>query len=154
MRYLACSRALPTVVALLAIAAIALPASAEARVSRGAHAVVWSGAAVVQRAAAQPKPPSGSRGSGSPSGTKATVACKRLQATHVRCTMTIKGGAGITGTLTMRITRGNLLVALGRGSVTRGKATLIMHVLHRMTPGRYTVAMVVTVNTTRVVQLR
>jgi len=123
LRYLTCSRALPTVLAVLAIAAFAQPAL-------------------------------GSTGSGSPFGTKATVACKRLQATHVRCTMTIKGGAGISGTVTMRITRGNLLVALGRGSVTRGKATLIMHVLHRMTPGRYTVAMVVTVNTTRVVQLR
>ena len=123
MRYLTCSRALPTVLAVLAIAAFAQPAL-------------------------------GSTGSGSPSGTKATVACKRLQATHVRCTMTIKGGAGISGTVTMRITRGKLLMALGHGTVTRGKATLLMHMLHRMTPGRYTVAMVLTANTTKVLQLR
>lgn len=155
MRYVVCSRALPTVVALLAIAAVALPASAEARVSWGARVVAASGASIVRgNVAAQPKPPSGPTGSGSPSGTKATVACKRLQAMHLRCTMTIKGGAGISGTLTMRITRGNLLVALGRGRVTRGKATLMMRVLHRMTPGRYTVAMVVTVNATMVLQLR
>jgi hypothetical protein len=122
LRYLTRS-AVPMVVALLAIAAFAQPAS-------------------------------GSTGSGSPSGTKATVACKRLQASHVRCTMTIKDGAGISGTVTMRITRGNLLMASGQGSITGGKATLIMRVLHRMTPGQYTVAMVVTVNTTTVLQLR
>ena len=68
--------------------------------------------------------------------------------------MTIKGGAGISGTVTMRVTRGNMLIALGHGSVTGGRATLIMRVLHRMTPGQYTVAMVVTVNTTTVLQLR
>jgi hypothetical protein len=68
--------------------------------------------------------------------------------------MAIKGGAGISGSLTMRITRGKLLMALGRGTVTHGNATLTMRVLHRMTPGRYTVSMVVTVRATMVLQLR
>jgi len=68
--------------------------------------------------------------------------------------MTMKGGAGISGTVSRRITRGTLPVALGRGRVTGGKATLTMHVLHRMTPGRYTVAMVVAVNTTTVLSLK
>jgi hypothetical protein len=68
--------------------------------------------------------------------------------------MTIKGGAGISGAVTMRLARGTLLVALGHGRVKRGKATLTMRVLHRMTPGRYTVKMVLTVDVTRVLQLR
>jgi hypothetical protein len=50
----------------------------------------------------------------------------------------------------MRIMRGKLVVALGHGRVTRGKATLTMRVLHQMTPGQYTVAMVVTLNATQV----
>jgi len=126
------SRALPIVLACLAIAVLAPPASA--------------------KAASQPSP--GSTGSGSRSGTNASVACKRLHAGHIRCTMTIKGGAGISGTVRMRLARGTLLVALGQGRVTRGKATLTMRVLHRMTPGRYTVKMVLTVNVTRVLRLR
>jgi hypothetical protein len=54
----------------------------------------------------------------------------------------------------MRITRGKLVVALGHGRVTRGKATLTMRVLHRMMPGQYTVAMVVTLNARKVLRLR
>jgi hypothetical protein len=67
--------------------------------------------------------------------------------------MTVKGGSGLSGTVTMRITRGKLVVALGYGSVTRGEATLTMRVLHRMTPGRYAVAMVVTLKATQVVRI-
>jgi hypothetical protein len=88
------------------------------------------------------------------SGTKTTVACKRLHPNHIRCTMTIKGGARISGTVRMRITRGTLFVASGRGRVSSGKATLTMCVLHRMTPGSYTVTMVVTINATMVLRLR
>jgi hypothetical protein len=96
----------------------------------------------------------GSAGTRSPAGTAETVACKRLDPDHVRCRMTINGGAGISGTVRMRITRGVLLVAFGQGHVTRGKATLIMRLLHRMTPARYTVTMVVTINATRVLRVR
>jgi hypothetical protein len=53
----------------------------------------------------------------------------------------------------MRITRGKLVVAVGHGRVTRGEATLTMRVLHRMTPGQYTVAMVLTLNATQVVRI-
>jgi hypothetical protein len=53
----------------------------------------------------------------------------------------------------MRITRGKLVVALGRGRVIRGEATLTMRVLHQMTPGQYTVVMVVTLNATQVVRI-
>jgi hypothetical protein len=67
--------------------------------------------------------------------------------------MTLKGGGGLSGTVTMRITRGKLVVALGHGRVTDGKATLTMRVLQRMTPGRYTVEMVVTLNARRVLSL-
>jgi hypothetical protein len=89
----------------------------------------------------------------SPSGTNATVSCARLHPGQIRCVMTVQGGAGLSGTVTMRITRGKLVVALGRGRVTRGKATLVMRVLHRMTPGQYTVAMVVTLNARRVLSI-
>jgi hypothetical protein len=126
------SRALP--LACLAIAALAQPALAQP--SQGS----------------QPK--RGSPASQSQGNTKANVACTRLHPNHIRCTMTIKGGAGISGTVRMRITRGKLVVALGQGRLTRGKATLTMRVLHRMTPGRYTVAMVVTLNATMVLRLR
>jgi hypothetical protein len=68
--------------------------------------------------------------------------------------MTLKGGAGIGGTVKMRISRGKLLVAVGHGRVTRGKATLTMRLLHRMMPARYTVSMVVTLESTRTLRLR
>jgi hypothetical protein len=68
--------------------------------------------------------------------------------------MTIKGGTGLNGNVTMRITRGMLIVAIGRGSVARGEASLTMRVLHRMTPGQYTAEMVVTLNAKKVLRLR
>jgi len=89
----------------------------------------------------------------SPSGKNATVSCTRLDPSHVRCVMTVKGGSGLSGTVRMRITRGRLVVALGHGHVTRGEATLTMRVLHQMTPGQYTVAMVVTLDATQVVRI-
>lgn len=67
--------------------------------------------------------------------------------------MAIRGGTGISGTVRMRITRGKLLVAVGQGRVTRGQATLTMRLLHRMTPGRYTVSMVMTITAKRVLRL-
>ena len=153
------SRAWPVVIALLAIAMLEQPASATASVSRGVRASVRSGSAVgpgivlAQSSRGSQLSP-GSAGSGSRSGTNASVACKRPHADRIRCTMTIRGGAGISGTVRMRLARGNLLVALGQGRVTRGKATLAMRVLHPMTPGRYTVKMVLTVDVTRVLGLR
>lgn len=119
------SRALPAAVACLVIGALAGPVSATAA------------SAVSQR----------------PSGTNATASCTQLNPGQVRCVMTIKGGAGLNGTVTMRITRGKLVVALGQGRVTRGKAMLTMRVLHRMTPGQYTVAMVVTLQASKVQRL-
>jgi hypothetical protein len=89
----------------------------------------------------------------SPSGTNATASCTQLDAGHVRCMMTIKGGSGLSGTVTMRITRGKLVVALGQGRVTRGTAMLTMRLLRRMTPGQYTVSMVVTLNATQVLRI-
>jgi hypothetical protein len=67
--------------------------------------------------------------------------------------MTLQGGAGLGGSVTMRITRGELVFALGHGQVTRGVATLTMRVLHRMTSGEYSVAMVVTLNARKVLRL-
>jgi hypothetical protein len=87
-------------------------------------------------------------------GTNMNAACKRVHADHLRCTMTVKGGARINGTVRMRIARGRLLVASGRGRLSGGKATLTMRVLHRMTPGSYTVSMVVTIGATRIVRIR
>jgi hypothetical protein len=118
-------RALPAAVACLAIGALAGPAPAKAA------------SAVSQR----------------PSGSNATVSCTRLNPGQVRCVMTIKNGGGLNGTVTMRITRGKLVVALGHGRFTRGKGTLTMRVLHRMTPGQYTVAMVVTLQVSKVQRL-
>ena len=86
--------------------------------------------------------------------TKAKVACKKLHAKHLRCTMTIKRGAGINGTVKMFVRRGKLLVARGHGRVKRGKATLTMRLLHRMPPGRYNVTMVVTLHSKKVLRLR
>jgi hypothetical protein len=54
----------------------------------------------------------------------------------------------------MRITRGTLVVARGHGRIQSGKAALTMRVLHRMTPARYTVTMVVTLTTSTVKRLR
>jgi hypothetical protein len=44
-------------------------------------------------------------------------------------------------------------VAFGHGRVTRGKATLTMRLLRRMTSGSYTVTMVVRVNAKMVLRL-
>jgi len=54
----------------------------------------------------------------------------------------------------MRIIRGKLLVALGQERVKGRKATLTMRIIHQMTPARYTVAMEVTLNVTKVLGLR
>jgi hypothetical protein len=88
-----------------------------------------------------------------PSGTNASVSCAPPSSGNIRCVMTLKGGAGLSGTVTMRITREKLVVALGQGRVSRGTATLTMRVLRRMTPGQYTVAMVVTLNATQVLRI-
>jgi hypothetical protein len=79
-----------------------------------------------------------------PSKTTANVSCKKVATKTIRCTMTLKGGAGISGKVTMRITRGKVLVAVGHGRLKNGKATLTMTVLRPMTKGRYTVSMVIT----------
>ena len=159
MSHLARSRVLPAVVACLAMAGLAQPASAETGVYRSARVSLAPGAAIPQETGGAKTDKDsllapGLAGSRSLSGTKATVACKRLHSNHIRCTMTIKRGAGISGTVSMRITRGKLLVAFGRGDITGGKATLTMRLLHRMTPGRYTVAMLVTLHATMVLRLR
>jgi hypothetical protein len=126
MKHIAVSHAKQTVMACCVIGALALPAP-------------------VAASAVRMKPASG---------TKMNAACKRLHSNHLRCTMSIKGGARINGTVTMRITRGTLLVASGRGRLSGGKATLTMRVLHRMTAGSYTVSMVVTIGATMVVRIR
>jgi len=99
-------------------------------------------------------PPRVSPGSQGPSGTKATVACQKPRNHKIRCTMAIKRGASINGTVSMRITRGSLVVAVGHGRIAHGKATLTMRVFHRMTPGKYNVAMTVKIKTTTVMRLR
>ncbi len=90
----------------------------------------------------QPSP--GFPGNRNSSKTTASVSCKRPRHNKFRCTMEIRRGAGISGIVAMRITRGRLVVARGHGHLRRGKATLTMRVLRPMTPGRYTVTMVVT----------
>ena len=119
----------------------------------GAAVVCFALAALAPIASGKTMPqPNGAQ---KPSKTNASVACKPPSNGQIRCTMTIKQGAGISGTVTMRITRGQLLVAVGKGSVTRGKATLTMRVLHKMTRGTpYTVSMVVTLNAKMVLRLR
>ena len=125
MSHLSAARALPAAVASLAIGALAGPASAQAA------------------AAAGQRPP----------GSNATVSCTRLDPGHIRCAMAVKGGGGLSGTVTMRVTRGQLVLAVGHGRITRGQATLTMRVLHPMTPGHYTVAMVLTLSARRVLRL-
>jgi len=67
--------------------------------------------------------------------------------------MRLTGGGGLSGTVTMRVTRGKLVFALGHGRVTRGTAKLTMRLLHRMTSGEYTVAMVLTLHASKVLRL-
>lgn len=68
--------------------------------------------------------------------------------------MTLEQGRGVSGTLTMRITQRNRVVAVGNGRVTRGKATLTMRIRRRMTRGRYTVSMVLTLRAKMVLRQR
>ena len=125
MSHLFRRRALPAAVACLAIGVLAGPASVEAV-------------------------PAGSQ---SPPGTNAAVSCTRLDPGHIRCVMRLTGGGGLSGTVTMRVTRGKLVFALGHGRVTRGTAKLTMRLLHRMTSGEYTVAMVLTLHASKVLRL-
>jgi hypothetical protein len=67
--------------------------------------------------------------------------------------MTLIGRGGLSGTVTMRVTRGKLVFAFGHGRVKRGMATLTMRVLHRMPSGEYTVAMVIVLNARNVLHL-
>ena len=87
-------------------------------------------------------------------GRQTTVKRRRVDPRHIQCAMTIRHGAAISGTVRMRITRGTLVVARGHGRIQSGTAALTMRVLHRMTPGRYTVTMVVTLTTSTVKRLR
>jgi hypothetical protein len=156
LSYFARNRALPALVACLALAALPATASALTTVHLGIGRGSASGVAV-QRETAATEPTGGSRSpngvSPKPSNTKANVACKRLSQNWIRCTMTLKGGATISGTVTMKIRRGRLVVALGQGRITRGTATLTMRVLHQMTPGLYTVTMVITLHAQMVLRL-
>lgn len=86
--------------------------------------------------------------------TAAKVACTPPRDSQIHCTMTIKGGAGVNGTVSMRIMRGTRVMARGKGKLTRGRASLTMRVLRRMRPARYTISMVVTVTAKMVIQLR
>jgi hypothetical protein len=83
-------------------------------------------------------------------GQQTTVKCRRVDPRHIQCTMTIRRGAAISRTVNMWITRGTLVVARGHGRIQSGKAALTMRVLHRMTPGQYTVTMLVTLTTSTV----
>lgn len=87
-------------------------------------------------------------------GRQTTVKCRRVDPGHIQCTMRIRRGAATSGTVRMRITRGTLVVARGDGRIQSGNAALTMRVLHRMTPGPYTVTMVVTLITSTVKRLR
>jgi hypothetical protein len=136
-------RALPVSLVCLAVAVFAAPAwgatahfSTVARIAAGAGK---SGA----------KPPAGTPSGLGASKTKAAVACKKRSAKRIRCTMAIKGGAGISGLVAMRISRAGTVVARGNGKLRHGKATLTMHVLKPMTAGNYTVNMVITRATIR-----
>jgi hypothetical protein len=158
LRHEGCRRALPVVVACLAMAAVAGPAAGEtlyrgADLSSASLLTASRTAAVTVLASQALQPSAGSATNPSMSGTSVSVACMRPSRSRIRCTMTIRGGAGISGTVRMRITRRKLLVALGHGRIRHGTAALTMRVLHRMSRGRYTVAMVLTIQSTRVLLL-
>jgi hypothetical protein len=95
----------------------------------------------------------GSPGGASQSKTKAAVACTRLRHNLIRCRMAIKGAGAISGTVAMRITQGKVVVALGSGRITRGQAALTMRVRRRMSRGRDTVTMVMTITASTVLRL-
>jgi hypothetical protein len=86
--------------------------------------------------------------------TAANVSCKPPSHNQIRCTMTIKGGSALNGTVKMTITQGKVVVARGNGTLRGGKATLTMRVLRKMTPGKYTVTMVATLTSTMVLQVK
>ena len=86
--------------------------------------------------------------------TKARAACGRPHNKRIRCTMTLKQGAGISGSLTMRITQSRRVVATGHGVIRHGRATLTMKLRRKMTRGRYTVSMVLTLRARMVLRLR
>ena len=122
--------------ACLSLGALALPASGEAKTGAGAGSTPGMGGGR----------PSSSR--------NAKVACTPIHSRHLRCTMTIKGGSGISGTVTMRVSRAGVLFASGRGHVASGSAVVTMRVLHPMKPAAYTVKMVIRVHAAKVLRLK
>ena len=128
--------------------------SAHSRVFRALAACLATAALALPAWGATASPRPGSSGSQSPSATKTTVACQKPRDHKIRCTMTIKGGARIDGTVSMRITRGRLVVAVGQGRIAHDKATLTMRVFHRMTRGKYSVAMTIRIKTKTAMHLR
>jgi PhnB protein len=113
---------------------------------------VWPATAGATSGRTAAAPSAGAR----PSQTKANVKCRRVSASLMRCSMTIRGGAGISGVVAMRITQGTAVLAIGHGRLKGGQATLTMRLRRPLTPGRYHVAMVIThatIKATMVLQL-
>jgi hypothetical protein len=78
------------------------------------------------------------------SGPKATVSCKlagRLRKL-IACKVSFPQLPAPTGTVRVRITRGGTVVALGRGSVKKGKATVTMRRLNVVTRGAWRITLV------------
>lgn len=87
-----------------------------------------------------PPGPRGPQGPPAPPGPKPKVTCKLVKHHQVRCSVTFpKSGSG---TVRLAVTRGGKLVALGHGSVKRGRATLTMRELRRRTRGIWRVTVV------------
>jgi len=91
-----------------------------------------------------------------PAKTTGSISCKRKPGLVMRCSMAIRGGAGISGIVTMRITSGTVVVATGHGRLTGGRATLTMRLRAPLTRGDYKVAMKIThatINATMVLRV-
>jgi hypothetical protein len=97
--------------------------------------------------------PAATTGSPSSSSPNAKVACTVIHTRHIRCSMTIKGGSGLSGSVTMRVSRAGVLVAFGHGRVTDGRAALTMRILHKMPRAAYTVKMMIQLSATKVLRL-
>jgi hypothetical protein len=85
--------------------------------------------------------PAGPQGKPGVAGPTPTISCT-IHHNQITCTVTFKKARDTKGTVSMRISRGGHMVALGRARISRGKASLRMRELRRNARGRWTITLV------------
>jgi hypothetical protein len=85
----------------------------------------------------------GPRGKRGKRGPTPKVACKLLKHHKIKCKVTFRKSRKTAGTLSMSISRGHRLAAIGHGRLAHNRATITMRELHPVSRGMWRVTLVV-----------